>query len=221
MCRERDGRLRPHARGAHEPECGRTGQRAGIRTVALSLSRTLTMNIQALKTLLVDDLRGLRAAHRCSVERLEGFPVAALVPQVAAARERFLQETYGQITELEGMFTRLAWPSTGGVCGGVRGILEELDGVAARESGAYPPILGDSRFLSVLWKLLQYRMAACRVAMVTAHVLESWGIEEMLKASWERDRAFERVLSDLMGQVLRLACAETPAEANRAVEVLA
>lgn len=179
------------------------------------------MNIQALKTLLVDDLRGLRAAHRCSVERLEGFSAAALVPRVAAARERFLHETYAQIADLEDMFTRLDWPSTGGACGGVQGILEELDTVAARESGAYPPILGDSRFLSVLWKLLQHRMAACRVTMVTAHVLESWGIEEMLKAAWERDRAFERVLSELMAQVLRLACAETPAEANRAVELLA
>ena len=179
------------------------------------------MNISALKTLLVDDLRALGEAHRCSIERLEDFPFTALIPRVQAARDEFLRETRAQVGELESIFERLGWLSTGGTCGGVRGILEELDTVAARESGAYPPIHGDSRFLAVLWKLLQYRMAACRVAMVTAHVLESWGIEEMLKAAWERDRALERVVSELMVQVLRLVCAETPDEASRAVEVLA
>jgi hypothetical protein len=179
------------------------------------------MNIQALKTILVDDLRGLRAAHRCCVDRLERFPVTAVVPRVTAARERFLQETQAQIEELEQVFERLGCASLGGTCGAVCGLLKELDTVAARESGAYPPIHGDSRFLAVLWKLLQWRMASCRVAMVTAHVLESWGVEEMLRTAWERDRAFERVVSELMVQVLRLACAETPEEAGRAVEALA
>jgi ferritin-like metal-binding protein YciE len=179
------------------------------------------MNISALKMLLVDDLRGLWEAHRRSIERLEDFPFTALVPRVRAAHDEFLRETRAQVTELEGMFERLGCPSTGGTCGGVRGLLDELDTVAARESGAYPPIHGDSRFVAVLWKLLQYRMAACRVAIVTAHVLESWGIEERLKAAWERDRSLERVLSELMVQVLRLVCADTPDEASRAVEALA
>ena len=178
------------------------------------------MNIQALKTLLVDDLRELRAAHRCCVDRLERFPFTAAVPGVTRAREQFLQETFTQIDGLEGVFERLGCPSSGGSCGAVGGLLEELDTVAARESGAYPPIHGDSRFLAVLWKVLQLRMASCRVAMVTAHVLESWGIEEMLRTAWERDRALERALSELMVQVLRLACAETPDEAGRAVEAL-
>jgi hypothetical protein len=179
------------------------------------------MNLQALKALLVDDLRGLGAAHRCSLARLEDLPFTFLVPRVEDLRRKFLQETRTQAAELEAVFERLSWPSDGGRCGGVQGILEELDTVAARESGAYPPVHGDSRFLAVLWKLLQYRMGACRVAMVTAHALESWGIEETLRASWERDRALERDIEELMVQVLRLICAETPAEADQAVEILA
>jgi|GEM_PF-3738543 ferritin-like metal-binding protein YciE len=178
------------------------------------------MNLAALKSLLVDDLRGICASHHSVISCLEAFPCVALVPRVQVLREKFLAETRRQADELETLFERLDWPSTGGREAGARGLLEELHEAAARDSGAYPPIHGDTRVLSALWKLLHCRMGACRVAMTTAHVLESWAIEGALQAAWEQDRALDREFGELMPLVLRLACAETAAEADLAIGVL-
>jgi len=163
---------------------------------------------EAIRELLIDQMRDLLHAEKQLVKALPKMIKAARSEKLGALIERHLAETEEQVTRLTEGLKLLEAPARAKPCKGMMGLLEEGEEVISESKGK-DPADGDLALIGAAQKVEHYEMAGYMTARNLAQQLKLPEVVQLLQLSL----AEEENADQLLNQVARplMASARMPA----------
>ena len=156
------------------------------------------MSVENLEQLLIDELKDIYSAERQITKALPKLAKATKSPELKAAFESHLQETFGQIERLDQIFETLGKSSRGKLCHGMQGVLEEGSEVLDdTEKGD----VRDAALISAAQRVEHYEMAAYGCVREYANLLGQKEVANLLEQTLEEEKAADVKLSSISKQV--------------------
>ena len=156
------------------------------------------MSVENLEQLLIDELKDIYSAERQITKALPKLAKATKSPELKAAFESHLQETFGQIERLDQIFETLGKSSRGKLCHGMQGVLEEGSEVLDdTEKGD----VRDAALISAAQRVEHYEMAAYGCVREYANLLGQKEVANLLEQTLEEEKAADEKLSSISKQV--------------------
>jgi ferritin-like metal-binding protein YciE len=166
-----------------------------------------TMN--ALRPLLVDELRDLLDAEKQLTRALPKMARAASAASLKTAFEQHLRETEGQITRLERALKALGVAVRGKPCAGMKGLVSEGQEMMAELEG--DPVR-DAALIVSAQKVEHYEIAAYGSCRAFAELLGESQVAKLMAETLAEEKATDDKLTGLAeGQVNREASAAVDA----------
>src|SRR5512147_632476 len=127
-----------------------------------------TMKLDSLNKLYVDELKDIYSAETQITKALPRMAKTATSPELKAAFEAHLQQTYGQIERLERIFQTLEKSPRGKKCVGMEGLLEEGKEVMGEDID--PEVL-DAALIAAAQKVEHYEISSYGTVRAYARLL--------------------------------------------------
>ena len=152
------------------------------------------MKLDSLNKLYVDELKDIYSAETQITRALPRMVKTATSPQLKAAFEAHLQQTYGQIERLERIFQTLEKSPRGKKCVGMEGLLEEGKEVMGEDID--PEVL-DAALIAAAQKVEHYEIASYGTARAYARLLSDNAAVELLTLTLEEEVESDEKLTHL------------------------
>jgi ferritin-like metal-binding protein YciE len=142
----------------------------------------------------VDELRDTYDAEKQLAKALPKMAKAACSPDLRAAFESHLDETYGHVERLERAFASISEKPRGKHCDGIAGIIEEGKAIMAEDFDE--PTL-DACLIAGGQRAEHYEMAAYGTLVAWAKAMGHSEAAELLQQNLDEEQAADRKLSKL------------------------
>ncbi|MDD5198629.1 MAG: DUF892 family protein [Terrimicrobiaceae bacterium] len=170
----------------------------------------------------------LKLLRRCLLEELgrlhhSTLSVGELLPDIERAigwqgmLDPVAQCEARQLETFRRMFKRFESVPAENFGPALAGLLAEVREDLSRQSNVYPPAAVDFRLLAGLAKLLHYKIAVLRSAILAARLIGTREIEEEFERCLGEESENIGLLIDLAGNTLHLCCADSSDEIARAM----
>jgi ferritin-like metal-binding protein YciE len=126
------------------------------------------MELNSLKTLLIDQLKDLKDAENQLTKALPKMAKAASSPKLQQAFERHLEQTKGHLERVEQVLTDLSGNNRGKKCKAMEGLIEE--GAELMKEKAEPEVM-DAGLIAAAQKVEHYEIASYGTARTYANLL--------------------------------------------------
>lgn len=163
------------------------------------------MKLDSLNKLYVDELKDIYSAETQITKALPRMVKTATAPELKAAFEAHLQQTYGQIERLERFFQTLEKSPRGKKCVGMEGLLEEGKEVMGEDID--PEVL-DAALIAAAQKVEHYEIASYGTARAYARLLGDNAAVELLTLTLEEEVASDEKLTHLAESGINVAAME-------------
>ncbi|TGU94380.1 ferritin-like domain-containing protein [Mesorhizobium sp. M00.F.Ca.ET.151.01.1.1] len=149
---------------------------------------------KGLEALFLDGLKDIYYAEKKILKALPKMAKGAESEDLAAAFEKHLAETEGQVDRLEQVFELLDKPARGKTCPAIDGILEEGSEILEEYKGA--PAL-DAGLVGAAQAVEHYEIARYGTLIAWAEQLGKGDVVKLLNATLEEEMATDEALSSL------------------------
>jgi len=163
------------------------------------------MKLDSLNKLYVDELKDIYSAETQITRALPRMVKTATSPQLKAAFEAHLQQTYGQIERLERIFQTLEKSPRGKKCVGMEGLLEEGKEVMGEDID--PEVL-DAALIAAAQKVEHYEIASYGTVRAYARLLGDNTAVELLTLTLEEEVESDEKLTHLAESGINVAAME-------------
>jgi ferritin-like metal-binding protein YciE len=174
------------------------------------------MKSNRLKHLYVEELKDLYSAETQLVKAIPKMAKASTSPDLRAGFEEHLGQTKEHVARLERIFKALGETPTGKKCKGMEGLIKE--GAEMIEEDKAPEEL-DAGLISAAQRVEHYEMAGYGCVSTYAKLLGEDEAESLLRETLEEERATDKKLTQLSGDINVEAANSTepvPATGSRA-----
>jgi ferritin-like metal-binding protein YciE len=158
----------------------------------------LSMSLESLNDLFIDELRDLYDAENQLVDALPRLNESATNPLLKTALREHLDVTYKQILRLEHIFQKMDKSPTGKDCEGMKGIIKEGDDMASRDGD---PSVIDAAIISAAQRAEHYEIAGYGTVRVYADLLECKGYAELLQKTLDEEKEADKTLNDIANTI--------------------
>ena len=143
-------------------------------------------------------MKDIYSAERQITKALPKLAKATKSPELKAAFESHLQETFGQIERLDQIFETLGKSSRGKLCHGMQGVLEEGSEVLEdTDEGT----VRDAALIAASQRVEHYEMAGYGSARDFANILGLSEVAELLEETLAEEKAADKKLTSISKQV--------------------
>ena len=163
------------------------------------------MKLDSLNKLYVDELKDIYSAETQITRALPRMVKTATSPELKAAFESHLQQTYGQIERLERIFQTLEKSPRGKKCVGMEGLLEEGKEVMGEDID--PEVL-DAALIAAAQKVEHYEIASYGTARAYARLLGDNTAVDLLTLTLEEEMESDEKLTHLADSGINVAAME-------------
>jgi ferritin-like metal-binding protein YciE len=150
--------------------------------------------MKTLKDLFLDELMDMYDAEQRIARALPKMAKAATCARLQEALEKHLEETKGQITNLEQVFKSIGEKAKGKKCEATVGLLKEGDEIAAEFKGS-PAI--NAALIAAGQKVEHYEMASYGCLHEWAGLLGYDQAADLLKENLDQERAADEALTEI------------------------
>lgn len=175
------------------------------------------MNLKLLRGCLLEDLGRLYHTTRGLGGLLSKTEHAIGLPGLRAALEEMAGSEANQEEEFHQWFDRFKAVAPENPGPAVAGLLAEMQEDLHRQSGMYPPAAMDFRLLAGLNKIVHYKLATLRSAIIAARLLDAREIESELENCLEEEYQKAKRLAELADDMLRHCGADSAEEVAEAI----
>jgi len=169
------------------------------------------MPLDSLHDLYVDELKDLYNAENQLLKALPKMAKAATAPELKAAFTTHLEETRGQVTRLETIFTGLGVSPKGKKCKAMEGLIEE--GKEIIEEDGDPAVI-DAALIGAAQKVEHYEIAGYGTARTFATLLGYADAAELLQETLDEEGNTDKLLTGLAETVINVEAEEADDEAE-------
>lgn len=174
------------------------------------------MKIDSLEMLMTEELKDIYDAEKQITRALPKMVKAVESDALKTALKDHLEVTKGQIDRLERIFEMMGQPVKGRHCPGMKGILDEGDEVAKRQSS---DSLGDEGIIGAAQKVEHYQIAAYGTARNFAEKLGRHDVADLLAQTLDEEKQADQKLTEVAEQLLsRTEIGEEEEEGNQGDE---
>jgi len=166
---------------------------------------------EAIRELLVDQMRDLLHAEKQLLKGLPKMAKAASHQNLAALFETHLAETEGQVERLNEGLKLLDAPARAKACKGMKGLLEEGDDVIA-ENGKKGEAGADLALIGAAQKVEHYEISAYTTARNLAQQLKMPGLIHLLQMSLAEEQNADQLLNQVARPLMSSARMPAPIE---------
>jgi ferritin-like metal-binding protein YciE len=142
----------------------------------------------------LDELRDTYDAEKQLTKALPKMAKAASSPELSSAFENHLEETRGQITRLEQVFTSLGEKARGKHCDGIAGIIEEGKSIMEED---FDETTMDACLIAAGQRAEHYEMAAYGTLVAWARAMGHNEAARLLQQTLDEEKAADKKLSGL------------------------
>jgi ferritin-like metal-binding protein YciE len=175
------------------------------------------MNLKLLRGCLLEELGRLSHTTRGLGELLSKTEHAIGLPGLRVALAEMARSEANQEREFHRLFVRFEAVAPEKPSPAVAGLFVEMQEDLHRQSGVYPPTAMDFRLLAGLNKIVHYKLATLRSAIIAARLLEAREIESELERCLEQEYQKAKCLSEFADDLLRHCGAESREEIAEAI----
>lgn len=165
---------------------------------------------KTLNDLFVETLKDIYFAENKIIKTLPKMAKAAQSRDLAAAFNKHLRETQGQVKRLDQIFKMLGKPVRSKPCEAINGITDEGAEIMKEFKGA--PAL-DAGLLAVAQAVEHYEISRYGTLRTWAEELGMQDAAELLQATLDEEEATDRALTELATSVINLEAEEDRREA--------
>jgi ferritin-like metal-binding protein YciE len=166
--------------------------------VRLSIPGGKAMSVGTIEQLFIDELKDLYSAEKQITKSLPKLAKAATTPELSAAFESHLKETFGQIERLDKVFQILGKSPKGKVCNGMKGVLEEGAEVLEETDKG---LVRDTALISAAQRVEHYEMAGYGCVREYAKLLGQKEIAGLLDETLAEEKAADSKLGQIAKNV--------------------
>jgi Mn-containing catalase len=166
---------------------------------------------EAIRELLVDQMRDLLHAEKQLLKGLPKMAKAASHQSLVALFETHLAETEGQVERLNEGLKLLDAPARAKACKGMKGLLEEGDDVIA-ENGKKGEAGADLALIGAAQKVEHYEISAYTTARNLAQQLKMSGLIHLLQMSLAEEQNADQLLNQVARPLMSSARMPAPIE---------
>jgi len=152
------------------------------------------MSEQALKELLVEELRDTYSAETQILEALPKMAEAAASPQLKQAFQTHVKETEGQVRRLEQIFKILGAAPEGNTCEATQGLIEEAEELMGED---HPAEVLDVALVMAAQKVEHYEIASYGSLRTLAETCGMGDVARLLDETLEEEKATDARLTAL------------------------
>lgn len=152
------------------------------------------MKLNSVQDLLIHELKDLYSAENQLVKALPKMAKAATSESLAAAFEKHLEVTRGQVERLDTIFESLEASPRGKKCAAMEGLIEEAQELLKED--AAPEVL-DAALIGAAQKVEHYEIASYGTARTLASLLGLNKVAKLLQATLDEESATDEELTAL------------------------
>lgn len=156
------------------------------------------MKLEALRDLLIDELKDLYNAEHQLLKALPKMANAATAADLKRAFESHLKETRGQVERLEQVFASLEVNPRGKKCKAMEGLVEE--GAELMEEDADPDVM-DAGLIAAAQRVEHYEMAGYGCVRTYAQLLGETKAATLLQKTLDEEGAADKKLTQIAKQI--------------------
>ena len=156
--------------------------------------RLISLKINSLQDVFVQELRDLYSAENQLVEALPKMAEAASTAELRAAFESHLRETSGHVARLERIFESMGLEPSGETCEAMKGLVSEGKDYISAEGN---PVARDAGLIAIAQKVEHYEIAGYGTARSLAKRLNDTHSEELLQQTLEEEAATDKKLTSI------------------------
>jgi ferritin-like metal-binding protein YciE len=152
------------------------------------------MTMDSLRALLAHELQDLYSAEQQLVEALPKMEEGATDPDLKQAIRDHLKQTRGHVDRLDNAFGALGVSSSGEVCRGMKGLIEEGSKMLKEKGDA---AVRDAGIISAAQRIEHYEIAGYGSARTFAQKLGENGVAELLQKTLDEEGEADERLTQL------------------------
>lgn len=152
------------------------------------------MKLDSLENLFVHELKDLLSAEKQLVKALPKMAKGAASEALRAAIEEHLEQTKGQVTRLEKIFTLIDMPARAEHCKAMEGLIEEGDDLLAEEGD---DAVKDAALIGAAQKVEHYEISGYGTARTLAELLGLDEAVKLLQETLDEEKETDEKLTEL------------------------
>ena len=167
-------------------------------------------SIDSLRTLLVEELRGLYDAEQRLTKAIPKLVEASSNGELIQALNNHEAETEQHALRLEQAFADLGEDVKSETSDGIKGLISEADDIAGEDYDE--PGLCDAAIIGAAQRVEHYEIAAYGTAIVHARLVGQAEIVRLLEATLAEEKNADRTLTNIAERVVNLEASNLPRE---------
>lgn len=171
-----------------------------------------THSDEGLKSLFVNELKGMYYAEKTLVDNMPDMADAATTDEVRQAFQHHLEETRGQVTRLERIFDSIGVSADDKTCNAIDGLADDADEViSSTESGS---LTRDAGLIIAAQKVEHHEIAAYGSLHALAQLLGYTEATQLIEQSLQEEKNTDKKLTQLAESFVNER-AKSEGDANR------
>jgi ferritin-like metal-binding protein YciE len=152
------------------------------------------MKFESLHPLYLDELRDLYDAENRILKALPKMIEASNSPDLRSALSKHLEESRRHLTRLEQVFSLHNEEPKGGICKGLKGILDEGEDILGHDEN---PNVRDAGIIAVAQKVEHYEIASYGTARTWARLIGHTNAAQILDQTLDEEKSADSRLTQI------------------------
>jgi ferritin-like metal-binding protein YciE len=169
-----------------------------------STGNTLTMKLESLEALYIEELRDIYNAENQLVKALPKMAKAASSPELKKAFEEHLEQTQEHVDRLEEIFKKLDKKPSGKTCHAMKGLVEEGSEIIEHEGEDH---VIDAGLIAAAQKVEHYEIASYGTVRTWAEILGEDDAAELLQQTLDEEGETDKRLTELAEEIVNVEAA--------------
>ena len=154
----------------------------------------MSMKLDSLRTLWVEEMRDLYNAENQLLKALPKMAKSASTPELKEAFETHLEETRTHVERLDEIFGKLGKKPTGKTCKAMKGLVEEGSEMMQHDG---PDSVLDAGIIAAAQRVEHYEIAGYGAARTFASILGEDEAEDLLQETLDEEGAADEKLTEI------------------------
>jgi ferritin-like metal-binding protein YciE len=159
----------------------------------------MSMKLDSLRTLWVEEMRDLYNAENQLLKALPKMAKTASTPELKEAFETHLEETRTHVERLDEIFDKLGKKPSGKTCKAMKGLVEEGSEMMQQDG---PDSVIDAGIIAAAQRVEHYEIAGYGVARTFASILGEDEAEDLLQETLDEEGAADEKLTEIAESIV-------------------
>lgn len=173
----------------------------------------MSMKLDSLRTLWVEEMRDLYNAENQLLKALPKMAKSASTPELKEAFETHLEETRTHVERLDEIFGKLGKKPTGKTCKAMKGLVEEGSEMMQHDG---PDSVLDAGIIAAAQRVEHYEIAGYGAARTFASILGEDEAEDLLQETLDEEGAADEKLTEIAEGIVNEEAEEAAPVKSRA-----